>query len=212
MLAVTGLQLGSRSAFAVFVIGVMYVIVLAIQFVMHGVSAPITDPILAVMEVLTLVSASCLLVLMATVHEYAAPGRKIYSMIAFAFMALMVGVTSVVHFVELSAIRQLGVAEISWPSPIYGAELLAWNLFLGLSLLFASRAFDGDGSARLLRRGMTFTGGLCVVGIVGPLAGIMRLQLIGVFGYAILLPMVSLKLSRFFGDASNLNSLQPTEN
>ncbi|MEP6780620.1 MAG: hypothetical protein ABJC26_12070, partial [Gemmatimonadaceae bacterium] len=85
------------------------------------------------------------------------------------------------------------------------------NLFLGLSLLFASRVFDGDGSAKLLRRGLTLTGGLCVLGIVGPLAGIIRLQLIGVFGYAILLPMVCLKLSKFFGDASKLSALQPTE-
>ncbi|MEP6780735.1 MAG: hypothetical protein ABJC26_12650, partial [Gemmatimonadaceae bacterium] len=121
----TALQLGRRSAFAVFVIGVMYVIVLALQFAMKGVAAAIADPLLAVMEVLTLVSASCLLVMMAAVHEYAAPKRKAYSMIAFAFMALMVGVTSVVHFVELTAIRQLGVGEIIWPSPIYGAELLA---------------------------------------------------------------------------------------
>lgn len=144
----TGLQLGNRSALAVFLIGVLYVIVLAIQFSMNGVSAAITDPILAVMEVLTLVSALCLLVMMAALHEYATPKRKAYSMIAFAFIALMVGVTSVVHFVELTAIRQLGVGEIIWPSPIYGAELLAWNLFLGLSLLFASRVFDGHGSAR----------------------------------------------------------------
>lgn len=37
---------------------------------------PIVDPVLAVMEVLTLLSALLLLVMMAAVHGYAQPARK----------------------------------------------------------------------------------------------------------------------------------------
>ncbi|MEQ1730014.1 MAG: hypothetical protein ABL982_16735 [Vicinamibacterales bacterium] len=38
-------------------------------------------------------------------------------------------------------------------------------------------------------------------GIVWPVAGNMRLQLVGVFGYAVLLPILALVLMRAFGKA-----------
>lgn len=191
-------RLGNWSALAVFLIGVAYIITLAIGFAAHGLSEPIVDPVLAIMEVLTLLSAPLMVVMMAAVHGYAPRERKTYSLIALAFMILVAGMTSVVHFVGLTALRQLGSGGIVWPSPAYAVELLAWNLFLGLSLLFAAPVFEGVGLERTVRRGLFISGALCIAGVLGPAVGNLRLQLVGVLGYAGVLPFVCFMLARLF--------------
>lgn len=191
-------RLGRWSAAAVCLIGVAYVVTLAAGFAAHGLAEPIVDPILAIMEVLTLMSAPLMVVVMAAIHGYASVNRKMYGLIALAFTTLFAGTTSVVHFVELTALRQLGSGGIVWPSAVYALELLAWDVFLGLALLFAAQVFDGDGLERSVRRGLLVTGLLCVAGIIGPAVGNMRLQLVGVFGYAGVLPVVCFMLTRLF--------------
>jgi hypothetical protein len=191
-------RLGSWSALAVFLIGVIYAITLAIGLALFGLTEPIADPVLAIMEVLTLLSAPALVVVMAAVHGYAPPERKTYSLTALAFMILAAGATSAVHFVELTAFRQMGTAGIAWPSGAYALELLAWDVFLGLSLLFAAPVFENHGLARVVRRGLLVSGFLCLAGVLGPALGDMRLQRVGVLGYAGVLPLVCLMLSRLF--------------
>ena len=194
----SGNRLGSWSAFAVFLIGVAYLVTLTIGFTVYGLNEPIVDPVLAVMEVLTLMSAPFIVVMMAAIHDYASIDRKVYGLVALAFAILFVGMTSAVHFVELTALRQRGSGGIVWPSPEYAVELLAWNLFLGLALLFAAPVFDSGGAQRGVRRGLLISGVLCVAGIIGPAIGNMRLQLVGVLGYAVVLPVVSFMLARLF--------------
>ena len=196
----SGNRLGSWSAFAVFLIGVAYLVTLTIGFTVYGLNEPIVDPVLAVMEVLTLMSAPFIVVMMAAIHDYASIDRKVYGLFALAFAILFVGMTSAVHFVELTALRQRGSGGIVWPSPEYAVELLAWNLFLGLALLFAAPVFDSVGAERGVRRGLLISGVLCVAGIVGPAVGNMRLQLVGVLGYAVALPVVCFMLARLFRD------------
>jgi hypothetical protein len=72
----SGNRLGSWSAAAVFLIGAAYVIALAIGFAVHGLSEPIVDPIRAVMEVLTLLSALLMIVVMAAVHGHTPRGFR----------------------------------------------------------------------------------------------------------------------------------------
>ncbi len=104
----TGNRLGLWSSTAVVGIGVAYAFTLAIGFARHGLREPITDPVLAVMEILTVLSALPVVTLMAAVHDRAAPDRKVYGLTALAFATLCAGATSAVHFVELTAARQLG--------------------------------------------------------------------------------------------------------
>jgi hypothetical protein len=197
----TANRLGLWSAATVAGIGVAYLLALAAGFARHGLREPIADPVLAVMEVLTLLSAPPLVTLMAAIHERAASGLKAYGLAALAFATLCGGITSVVHFVELTAARQLGGGGIAWPSRIYAAELLAWDVFLGLALVFAALTFAGSGPERSVRRGLLACGALCLAGTVGPVVGNMRLQLVGVLGYGGLLPVVAFLLARLFARA-----------
>jgi hypothetical protein len=196
-------RLGSWSALAIFLLGVSYFVTLTIAVSVHGFTAPIADPILAVMEVLTLISAPLMVIVISAIHAYASADRKMYGLIALAFISVFVAMTSAVHFVELTAVRQRGSSGMIWPSPAYAVELLAWNLFLGLALLFAAPVFAGSGPERGVRRGLLISGALCVAGIVGPAVGNMRLQLVGVFGYAVVLPVVCLMLARLFRSDRN---------
>jgi hypothetical protein len=189
---------GRWSSFVVFLVGVAYFIALLIGFATRGLSAPIVDPLLAVMEMLTLLVAPVLLVMMAAIHGRAAHSLKTVSSLAFAFMTIATGLTSAVHFTALTATRQLGFALLVWPSSAYAIELLAWDGFLGLALVFAALTFQPAGRERHIRRGLLACGLLCLVGIVGPAVGNMRLQLIGVFAYGALLPGVCLLLSELF--------------
>ena len=58
-------------------------------------------------------------------------------------------------------------------------DLLAWDLFLGLSLLFASRVFKGDRLHTAIRLTLTLSGALCVAGILGPELAIFAKQTTG---------------------------------
>ena len=64
-------RIGIWSACGVGVAGVVYLIALMVGFATVGFSSPIVDPLLAVMEVLTVISAVLLLVMMSAVHSYA---------------------------------------------------------------------------------------------------------------------------------------------
>lgn len=194
----TNSELGRWSSGAVFVVGVAYVVALAVGFATRGLSAPIIDPLLAVMEVLTPLAALCLLVMMGAIYGRAPSERKVIGSIALAFMILTTGTTNAVHFVELTALRQLGSAGLVWPSIAYALELLAWDVFLGFSLVFAAFTFAGTGRERRVRSGLLACGLLCLVGVIGPAVGNMRIQLIGVFGYAGVLPLVCLLLANLF--------------
>jgi hypothetical protein len=190
--------LGRWSSFAIFIIGLTYIAALAIGFATRGLSAPIIDPLLAIMELLTLVVALLMVVMMAAIHGRAPSNRKTVSSLAFAFMILTAGVTSAVHFVTLTATRQLGSAALVWPSPAYALELLGWDVFLGLSLVFAALTFEDSGREGRVRRSLLFCGLICLLGAAGPATGHMRLQFIGVFGYGGILPFVSLLVFNLF--------------
>jgi hypothetical protein len=195
----TASRLGFWSAAIVLAVGVAYVIVLGAGMARHGLSEPIVDPVLAVMEILTLISALPIVVLMAVIYERASTDRRVYGLVALAFAVLFAGTTSAVHFVQLTAVRQSGGGGIGWPSEVYALELLAWDVFLGLALVFAAPVFEKGDRDRTICRGLFLCGVLCLVGTIGPAVGQMRLQLIGVFGYAVVLPVVAYLLMRLFG-------------
>lgn len=178
--------------------GGAYAAALIVGFATRGLSAPIVDPLLAIMEVLTLIAAPLLLVMMASIHARASRDRRLAGVVAVTLMTLATGITTVVHFVELTALRQLGAAGLVWPSAWYASELLAWDVFVGLSLIAASLALDNSDDERRVKIGLLACGLVCLAGVVGPIVGSMRLQLVGVFGYGVVLPVVCWRVSNLF--------------
>ncbi len=189
---------GSRSATAVAIVGVAYAGVLAVGMSTHGPTEPIGDPLLAIMETLTIASALPILFVMVALSAFATRKHRIAGVLTLTFAILFAGTTCMVHFLELTAGRQLGTTGMVWPSMAYAAELLAWDVWLGLALLGAAQILSDAPAARAAQRALGLAGLLCLLGTVGPLVGRMRWQLVGVVGYAVILPVAAFLLGRWF--------------
>jgi hypothetical protein len=123
-------------------------------------------------------------------------------------MLLCAGITSSVHFVILTASRQLEAAgfpwlpmflSFKWPSVAYTLDILAWDVFFALSMLFAAPVFKGGRLETTLRILLIVSGVLSLAGLLGvPLAN-MQVRNIGIVGYAGVAPFAFLLLGTLFG-------------
>jgi hypothetical protein len=188
-------RLGKWSASILAIGGIAYAIVVVIGMVSYGLERSIGGIVLVVMEMLTLLLALVFLVMMAAIHSSAALEWKTNTLVALVFAALLAGISATVHFVQLTALRQLGTAGLVWPSPMYAAELLAWDVFLGLSLLFAAPSLRGNRLRQVARTTMTACGAMCLIGVLGPATGYMGLQFLAVAGYGLVLPVLCVLLA-----------------
>lgn len=191
-------RLGFLSSLGLFLVGIGYAITVTIGIAQAGLDKPIVDPVLAVMEVITLIAGFLIVILMAAIYGYAIEDRKPLALVALSFGVLMAGLTGCVHFVALSSGRQTDFTVLQWPSVYYAVELLAWDVFLGLSLLFSAQIFTGSGLYSAARWSLTVTGVMCLIGAIGPIVGNMAVQRIGIIGYGILLPISCLILTFVF--------------
>jgi hypothetical protein len=152
---------GIWSCYVVFALGLAYVPTMVAGFVASGgLSAPIRDPYLAVMELLILLLAPTLVVVFAALYQYASPSRKTLSLSALVLVVLMAGITICVHFVVLSVSRQANETTLpgfallfswTWPSMINALDIAAWDFCLGIALLLVAPLFSGSLLARWVR-------------------------------------------------------------
>src|ERR1700692_2445293 len=107
--------IGRVAAWTVFVLAVVYLVpwVLGLRSLASP-QDPIGDPYFSMMELLIVLMAPVMVVSMVAVHAYARPEVKVYSFVALAFMILLAGITSSVHFVILTLSRQIDAAGLPW--------------------------------------------------------------------------------------------------
>jgi ABC-type uncharacterized transport system permease subunit len=70
-----------------------------------------------------------------------------------------------------------------WPSVVYALDILGWDFFFALSMLFAAPVFGGSRLTVSIRMLMTASGLLALAGLSGVVAGDMQLRNIGIVGY-----------------------------
>ena len=189
----TARRLGISSAVGVVVLGVAYAITLTVGFLsLTSPQQPIRDPIFSILEVLIIVMMPVMVALMVAVHAWAPSHAKMLSLTAVVFMGLLAGVTCSVHFVILTLSRQAAFAgqswlplflSFKWPSVAYALDILGWDFFFALSMLFAAPVFGGSRLAALIRVLMIISGVLALAGLSGVVAGDMQLRNIGIVGY-----------------------------
>jgi hypothetical protein len=209
-------RLGFWSASSVALLDVVYVLTGVVWLVSGGSesSKPLEpkEPYLSILEFLLFLSVPPLVALAAALHAYAEPMKKTSALAALAFMTAFATVTCGVHVVRLIVLRQLPAGEAlepsilrlyPWPSILLALDLLAWDLFLGLALLFACRVFTGRGRLHAaIRIGTMSSGVLCLVGFIGPLTGEMRVQFLAIAGYAFVLPATCALMALLFRRAT----------
>jgi hypothetical protein len=201
--------LGFWSARGIILIEVAYIAVFIVGFAsIGGKTGPVLpQPYLAIAEILVLVLAPIMVCLMLAIHQAAPKAAKPFTQVALGWMLAAAACTTVVHFVQLTAARYIdsatfpGYARIfgwHWPSTFYAIDIVAWDIFFGLALLFAVPAFVRGRDAVLVRRGLILSGSMCLIGLIGPFADILGLRTIGILGYTVVFGLTCLPLSRTF--------------
>ena len=206
---------GRAAALAVFLLTVIYAITTILGFL--SLKSPldqIGDPYFSIMELLILLLVPPLIISMLAVHAYATQAAKPYSSAALVFMIMMGVITSGLHFVILTVSRQVEAAgftaapllfSFKWPSVAYTLDILAWDWFFALSMLFAAAVFKDTRLERTLRYVMLASGVLSLIGLFGVPLAIMNVgywltvRNIGIIGYAVVSPIAFLLLAIVFG-------------
>lgn len=172
---------------------------------------PIGDPLFSILEILIILLMPLMVALMVAVHAWAPAEAKVFSLLALVFVSLLAGLTCSVHFVILTVGRQAALSGLAsmplflsfkWPSVAYALDILAWDVFFALSVLFAAPVFSGNRLARSIRVLLVASGALALAGLSGVIVGDMQLRNIGIVGYAGVFPVVALLLAILFHRAT----------
>jgi hypothetical protein len=159
------------AAFALFILCIAYVGVIVVGLDFKAADPTPKDPVLAVMQVFTVVAALLIVVMMAAVHGYAAPAHETHGLIAFGLALLMAEVTCCITFASLTTLGQSPSRGTDLPALVTAANWFVWDTFLGLSLLFSAPAFRGKGLQRATRVLLRIAGCMCILGTLGPATG-----------------------------------------
>ncbi len=172
---------------------------------------PIGDPFFTVLEILIIAIAPMIVVLMGAIHAWAPMEAKAGSLLALVFAGLLAVVTCSVHFVILTVGRHAAAAGIiglpfllsfTWPSVAYALDILAWDVFFAVAVLFAAPTFSGSVLARWIRALLVASGALALGGLTGIAGGDFRLRMIGVVGYAGVFPVATVLIAILFRRAT----------
>jgi hypothetical protein len=204
----TARSLGIFSAAATVILLVAYAVTLGVGLAsLESPQQPIGDPMFTILEVLIIVMMPVMVALMVAVHAWAPMQAKTLTLTSLVFMGLLAGVTSVVHFCVLTLSRQPEFTEqpwlplvlsFNWPSVVYALDILGWDVFFPLSMLFAALVFQGSRLAAWIRVLMTASGVLSLAGLSGAVAGDMQLRNIGIVGYVGVFLVVAALLAVLF--------------
>ena len=198
-------RLGIASATGILAVGILYVAVITLWLIIEATPRePIGDPYLAVMEILTMVSALALLGLVIAIWCFADAARRVQALGALSIGSLAAVLTMAIHFVQLTAVRQLWRAgrvsdyRLVWPSPLFAVEYFVWDILVGLTMVSAGFALAGGPAAVHARRALLIGGVLCLVGTAGPLSGRMLVQNVAVLGYTVVFPLAGAFMAGVF--------------
>jgi hypothetical protein len=201
-------RLGLYSAAATVVLLAAYAVTLLVGLLsLESPDRPIGNPMFAILEVLIIVMMPAIVGLMTAVHAWAPPRIKALSFTAVIFMGLLAGLTSSLHFVILTVSREPEFAgqpwlplvlTFKWPSIAYALDILGWDVFFALSMLFAAPVFRGSRLAAWIGWLMVASGVLALAGLSGVAFGDMQLRNIGIVGYVPVFLVVAALLGVLF--------------
>ncbi len=204
----TARRLGLISAVATAVLLVAYAVTLAAGLAgLESPDQPISDPLFSILEILIIVMMPAMVALMVAIHAWAPQPVKVLGLISIVFMGLLAGLTCSLHFVLLTLSRQAIFVENSWlplfmsfkwPSVAYSLDILGWDIFFALSMLFAAPVFSGSRLAVWVRVTMIASGVLALAGLIGVALGDMQVRNIGILGYVGVFLIVCVLLARLF--------------
>lgn len=204
----TARRFGIFSAAATVILVVAYAATLTVGLAsLESPQEPIGQPMITILEVLIISMMPAMVALMVAVHAWAPMHLKALSLTSLIFMSLLAGVTCSLHFMILTLSRQPEFAgqewlplvfSFEWPSVAYALDIVGWDFFFALSMLFAAPVFSGSPLAAWIRVLMIASGVLALAGLSGVMVGNMQVRNIGIVGYVGVFLIVAALLTIFF--------------
>jgi len=201
--------IGQTACWMVFVLGVFYAVITTIGlFSLESPQHSIGNPYFTIMEILSILIALLMAVSLVAMHYSAAPDDKFYSLTALILMFITTAITSCVHFLILSLSYTTEVVQESnflfffsfrWPSVVYVLDILAWDFFFGLSMLFLVPVFKKTRLEKNLKTVLLVSGILSLIGLIGVPLQNMQIRNIGIIGYAVAGPIAFLLMGKILG-------------
>ena len=186
---------GRFVSWAVSFIIIIYLITLILGFIsLKTPQEPIGNPYFSILELLIIVLAPLMVFSLVIVHKSTPDKLKIYSLTALIFISIMASITCCLHFTILTLSQQeaflnlewsLLVFSFNWPSVAYVVDILAWDFFFALSMLFLSATFRKKGLEKRIQTLLLISGGLSFTGLLGIPLNNMSIRNIGIVGYTI---------------------------
>ena len=115
----------------------------------------------------SLMLGSAFLVLVVSIHQVAAPDRKVWSHAAVAFATMYAALISIVYFVQLTLVapriaegRVAGIEAflfVPFDSFLYAVDILGYS-FMSVATLLAAQMFTGKGIEQVVRFWLTANG------------------------------------------------------
>jgi hypothetical protein len=212
----TARRLGILSALSIVVLEVAYAITLVIGLLsLESPQQPIGEPMFSILEALILVLSPAMVGLMVAMDAWAAPQVRFVSLMAIVFASLLCGVTCCVHFAILTLSRQPAFGaqpwlvlflSFQWPSLAYALDILAWDVFFPLAMLCVAPVFAGGRLATAIRILTIAAGLLALAGLLGVVAGDMKIRNVGIVGYVGVFPLAAALLALLFYRTRPANS------
>jgi hypothetical protein len=204
----TARRFGIFSGSATVILLVAYAVTLIVGLASLGSpQEPIGDPMFTILEILIITMMPAMVALMVAVHSWAPMHAKTLSLTSLIFMSLLAGVTCSLHFCILTLSRQPEFAgqswlplvfSFEWPSVACALDIVGWDVFFALSMLFAAPVFSGSRLAAWIRVLMIASGVLSLAGLSGVVVGDMEVRNIGIVGYVGVFLVVAALLTVFF--------------
>jgi hypothetical protein len=201
-------RLGISTSIASVVVSLAYAVTLGVGLAsLKSPDDAIGDPMFTLMEILIIVLMPLLVGLIAALYTRASVSTKPLVAIALVFIGLSAGLTSSLHFMILALSRQQAFIDMpssklflsfDWPSIPYALDILAWDVFFALAMLFAAPSLTGSRLANAIRYLMIISGVLSLAGLSGVALNNMQLRNIGVAGYLGVFLMVAALLTLLF--------------
>ena len=89
---------------------------------------------------------------------------------------------------------------------MYALDILAWDLFFGLSMLFAAPVFKKDRFEKNLKILLITSGILSLFGLIGVPLQNMQIRNIGIIGYAVVAPVAFLLIGKILGRSKEVQN------
>jgi len=167
---------GLIAGWAVFCLGIAYGVVLLMGLLsLKSPQDAIGDPYFSLLKLLIILIMPPVVIALIALRERANAKTKVFGTIAASFASIATAITCSVHFVILIASRPIAATGLQhsellfsfkWPSVAYALDILAWDFFFSLSLLFAVPLLGHKALEKVIRILLIVSGVLSLAGLV----------------------------------------------